>query len=201
MTAQVSQISGQKFGRLTAISINSRDRYRVVLWNVVCDCGIEFVASGGEIRRGGVTECKDCAKKRKIESVSTHKKSGTPEHRAWLSMKRRCENKNSDHYDKYGGRGINVCEEWGNSFESFLRDMGLRPTDQHSLDRVDVNGNYCKENCRWATKEEQANNKRNNRIVEINGKKQTLSMAAREIGITESGLRARLKKEQLNGRY
>ncbi|MDO6385620.1 hypothetical protein [Uliginosibacterium sp. 31-12] len=200
MAAHVKQMAGEKFGRLTAISICGKEKSRGLLWNVVCECGTEFVASGGEVRRGGITECRQCAKARKVNATSSHKKTGTAEHRAWLSMKRRCTNKNSFAYDKYGGRGITICEAWMDSFLSFFEDMGPRPTDTHSLDRIDVNGNYSPENCRWATKVEQANNKRNNRITEINGKPQTIAIAAREIGITESGLRKRLKRSSSNGR-
>ena len=90
-------------------------------------------------------------------------------------MKSRCMNENNPSYGLYGGRGISVCEEWKNSFKRFFEDMGKAPTLQHSIDRIDSNGNYCKENCRWATSVEQNQNKRNSRFVSFLGESHTLS--------------------------
>jgi len=89
----------------------------------------------------------------------THKLTKTPEHRSWMSLRNRCNNPNNDAYSDYGGRGIAVCTEW-DSFETFLKDMGNRPTLQHSIDRRNNDKGYSKSNCRWATKQEQANNRR-----------------------------------------
>ena len=80
------------------------------------------------------------------------------EYRTWYAMKQRCTNPNVEHYDRYGGRGITVCERWANSFCNFLADMGLKPSRRHSIDRVNNDGNYEPGNCRWATQKEQANN-------------------------------------------
>lgn len=87
------------------------------------------------------------------------KRVATPEYRAWQSLKNRCTNPNARDYPYYGGRGIKVCQRWLNSFENFLADMGRRPTPQHSLDRIDPDGDYEPSNCRWATKQEQARNR------------------------------------------
>lgn len=107
-----------------------------------------------------------------------HGMTGTAIHRTWLSMKRRCDNPNATNYYLYGGRGIKYDERW-KVFENFYEDMGDRPSDKHSLDRIDHDGDYCKDNCRWATVYEQANNKRNNRFIVYNGKSKTLSEWAR----------------------
>jgi hypothetical protein len=96
-----------------------------------------------------------------------------------------------DRYKNYGGRGITVCPEWL-SFENFYRDMGDRPSPKHSLDRIDVNGHYCKENCRWATPKEQQNNRSNNRVVEFNGEVRTLAGWAEYIGINYHTLCSRI---------
>ena len=100
-------------------------------------------------------------------SYNTHGMSKTPEYQAWQSMKKRCLNPNYHRYSDWGGRGIAVCDRWKNSFQNFFLDMGSRPTAKHSLDRIDNNADYSSENCRWATKAEQANNTRYNRLITI----------------------------------
>lgn len=114
------------------------------------------------------------------------------EFRAWLAMLARCFDPKNDAWDSYGGRGITVCEEWKNSYPAFFNDMGNAPSPDYSLDRIDVNGNYCKENCRWATRETQCNNKRNNRMITHKGKTQTMSQWAREVGLSNVVLSDRL---------
>lgn len=83
---------------------------------------------------------------------------GTPEHNSWVAMKQRCYYKGYRRYDRYGGRGIKVCDSWLESFENFYNDMGPKPSPKHSLDRIDTNGNYCPENCRWADQKTQTQN-------------------------------------------
>jgi hypothetical protein len=92
------------------------------------------------------------------------------EYAAYQNMKNRCYNQNNHSYSDYGGRGVSICKEWLECFENFYLDMGDKPTQQHSIDRIDVNGNYCKENCRWATKKEQMNNIRTNLQFTVDGK-------------------------------
>lgn len=120
-----------------------------------------------------------------------HGYTGTHIHRTWLSMKRRCDNPNASNYYLYGGRGIAYDPRW-NKFENFLADMGERPSDKHSLERIDNSKNYAKDNCKWATALEQANNKRNNRFIEHNGEKKTLAQWARFAGVSTKTLFARL---------
>lgn len=116
----------------------------------------------------------------------------TAEYNAWSSMKWRCNNPKSQQYKWYGARGITVCERWNNSFSAFLEDMGPRPSADHSLDRIDVNGNYDPRNCRWATDFEQSSNRRTARHIEINGVSMCLSEAARLTGIPRTTLSRRL---------
>ena len=147
-------LTGQRFGRLVAVD-RAPKRGRHLCWNCVCDCGNTNVASTCDLRTGNSKSC-GCGNK---EACSTHGMTGTPEHQAWTGMKQRCTNEKSLAYDNYGGRGIFVCDEWLNSFEKFYEDMGSR-TDGMSLDRIDTNDGYYKDNCRWATGSTQIINQR-----------------------------------------
>lgn len=111
----------------------------------------------------------------------------------WCAMKRRCENKAAKAYPDYGGRGIKVCDRWRSSFAAFLADIGDRPSSTHTLERKNNDGDYEPGNVVWATHLQQGNNKRNNRLIRIDGTTQTLAEWARVAGITESGMRRRLK--------
>lgn len=120
---------------------------------------------------------------------------GTAEYRAWAGMKSRCYNKKRGDYERYGGRGIKVCERWSgkNGFINFLSDMGRKPTQDHSLDRYpDNNGHYEPSNCRWATRSEQGINKRNNHMLTLNGKTQTIAQWSKELGILEKTIDSRI---------
>lgn len=120
-----------------------------------------------------------------------------PEYKAWLSMKSRCYYEDNIGYKNYGGRGIKVCDSWLNSFENFIKDMGDKPSLEYSLDRINVNGDYSKENCRWATKLEQSNNKRNNHNVVYKSKKISLSELSRQCNINKSSIRHRIVSQKL----
>lgn len=120
-----------------------------------------------------------------------HGYTGSAIHRTWLSMKRRCDNPNAENYYLYGGRGIKYDPRWV-KFENFLQDMGEKPRNDLSLERIDNSKDYSKENCRWATRLEQASNKRNNRHIEFRGESKTLAQWARYLGISTKTLFARL---------
>lgn len=123
-----------------------------------------------------------------------HGMSYAPEHRAWDKIKRRCYSENDNRYKNYGGRGIKMCERWKNSFESFYEDMGDRPSSEHSIDRIDVNGDYEPSNCRWATSTEQSRNKMNSLFVNVNGKEIHLKEIAEIHNIGYETLLHRFKK-------
>ena len=126
--------------------------------------------------------------------VKTHGGTGTPEYEAWRHMVRRCENMKHPAYKYYGARGIHVCERWRDDFLVFLADMGLRPSSDYSLDRIDNQRGYGPDNCRWATSIEQQNNRRNNRILYFHAKSQSVAQWAIELGIKEDTIRKRLNR-------
>lgn len=115
-----------------------------------------------------------------------------PEYRVWNKMKDRCYNKDSMNYRNYGGRGISICEKWLTSFENFINDMGLRPSSKHSIERINNDGNYEPQNCKWATKKEQSYNRRDNVNLNYNGRTQCLTKWAKEFGLSIETLRRRL---------
>lgn len=119
---------------------------------------------------------------------------GTPEHNSWVAMKQRCYYKGYRRYDRYGGRGIKVCDSWLESFENFYNDMGPKPSPKHSLDRIDTNGNYCPENCRWATKKEQARNRRNTKLITHNGRTASIPEWSEITGIPQQLIHTRIRR-------
>jgi hypothetical protein len=149
-------ITGLKFDRLTVIKFVEIKK-NFAYWLCKCDCGNEKIIRGVHLRGKQIRSC-GCLQ---IEKATKHNKSRTKLYRVWKSMIARCYNNKNHAYADYGGRGIKVCDEWLNSFETFLKDMGEKPTIKHSIDRINNNANYCKENCKWSTKKEQSLNKRN----------------------------------------
>lgn len=117
-----------------------------------------------------------------------------PEYRHWINMKSRCNTASSTGHENYGGRGIRVCEEWNKSFRAFYNSMGPRPSAGHSLDRIDVNGNYEPGNCRWATASEQARNWRDNHLIEAFGTRMSITEAAERAGLKPNTVYYRLKR-------
>jgi hypothetical protein len=124
--------------------------------------------------------------------MTTHGKSGSPEHRIWLAMRSRCRPVSEGGHERYGGRGISVCERWAGLFDSFLEDMGERPSDKHSIDRIDNDGDYEPGNCRWATSAEQSRNTSVNRMVTHDGETLCIADWAERYGLRPSMLSGRL---------
>lgn len=156
---------GKAFGRLIVLSKADKvGRSSNAYWNTVCICGNTSVVRGDSMRDGSIKSC-GCLKKESAMFVKhgcSTRAVRTPEYMAWGSMIQRCENPNNPRYPNYGGRGIKVCDRWRNSFQDFLEDMGEKPHESLSLDRINNDGNYKLANCRWATINEQANNQRHN---------------------------------------
>lgn len=153
-------IVGERYGRLVVLEDLSLNGKGKSLWKCLCDCGSIVNILGGSLRSRRTKSCGCIASENLVKRNTTHGKSKIPEYAAWLAAKARTTNPNGVQAKDYIGRGIVMEESWLNDFESFLADMGPKPTAKHSLERLDVNGNYCKENCIWATAEVQAFNQR-----------------------------------------
>lgn len=171
-------ITGNRYERMLVINY-AGDRK----WLCRCDCGAEKLAASSDLKRGFIKSCGCLSKENTSRIFSTHKKSKTPEYQIWFGMKKRCVNPKSKSYKDYGGRGITVCDKWL-KFEGFYEDMGERPSQKHSIERIDVNGNYELNNCKWATAIEQGNNRRKTIYVIFNGQRMTLANACRERNIS-----------------
>lgn len=194
---KVIDLTGKRFGKLTVIKKHNQDKWGGWNWLCRCDCGNETVVSGGHLRG---LKTKSCGCSRKETKNFTHKMTGSRLYNVWQAMKSRCYYEKSEMFKHYGGRGITVCDEWKNSFISFY-DWSIKngydenaERGQCTIDRIDVNGNYEPNNCRWATIKQQANNTRRNHLIKYNGKTQTVSQWANELGVEPDSIFSRLQK-------
>lgn len=176
---------GDKFNRLTVVSFY-KEYLKPLRCVALCECGTVKTYMLKAVTNDYTKSCGCLSKNRPIRPKKPRKvsppKENAKEYRSWRKMKERCYYPVHRAYKYYGSRGIVVCEEWKNSFAQFFADMGKAPTRQHSVDRIDNNGNYCKENCRWATSIEQNQNRRDNRFVVLLGERHTISYWARRTG-------------------
>jgi hypothetical protein len=170
-------LTGQRFGRLTAVERAKNNKGNKIGWLCICDCGNQTIVYANDLKRGHTKSCgclyRDTRKT--INYIHGHNRINkiSPTYVTWYGMIQRCNNKNHIYYQNYGNRGIRVCEAWL-KFEGFLKDMGERPKGMF-IDRINNNRNYCKENCTWSTRKEQNRNKRNNRLITINNVTQCLA--------------------------
>ena len=169
MIEQEIKNGATKYGKLTFVSVAGKSKDNHITWKMVCDCGKNHIAIASRVRSGLVKQCFFCGKKEGIENQKRHGMRKTSEYQSWLSMKQRCLNKKNKDYPNYGAKGITVCKEWIDSFESFIKDMGEKP-DGYSIDRIDNTKGYYPSNCKWSSRSEQQTNKRGSRVWIVKGK-------------------------------
>ncbi len=171
--------SGDKFTRLTAAHFVERRGTNQYMWLFRCDCGAEKAISKQSVLRGLTRSCGCLRVENTTQMKTTHGYTYTAEYAVWEGIRKRCIRLG---VRNYSARGISVCERW-ESFKNFLADMGPKPSPGHSIDRIDVDGNYEPSNCRWATQKEQMNNKRSNTRLVVDGVSKTVAQWADETGL------------------
>lgn len=212
---RAEEFVGTRCGRLTVKELAYKnDSKHCLMWLCECDCGRTTILPTTSLIGKRSTRSCGCLKKdiirergREYNRIATKSVSRDfeyegmlrehPNYVCWQSMLRRCDTPNAKNYHRYGGRGIKVCDRWlkeNNGFENFVNDMGIRPSKQHTLDRIDVNGDYCPENCRWATWKEQENNRRNNNKVVFDGGFITVTQLAEMLGLDRNRIYTLLKQ-------
>lgn len=194
MPAKIKDILCQKYGRLTVleeiIKIGKGRRFRVV-----CDCGNTKDVELTHLRMGFIVSCGCFNKEQTSKAKGTHRMSGNKLYSIWANMIQRCINPNTINYKGYGGRGITICNEWKNSFENFL-NWAQKNNYNHNLeiDRINNDGNYCPENCRFVTRTQNARNRTVTHYIVYKGEKKSLAEWSEQLGIRQSILLDRLNK-------
>ena len=189
--SNVKDLTGQKFNYLTVLEYEGRKKSRT-MWKCQCECGKITYVDSNSLKTGNTKAC-GCHQSDGWGNNKTHGMTKTKLYRTWQGMRNRCYRKSNKYYYNYGGRGICVCDTWKNSFEAF-RDWALSNgyDDRLMLDRIDNDGNYEPNNCRWVDRFQQMNNTRNNRILEYDGKAMTVTEWGRKIGLAPHILEKRI---------
>lgn len=178
--SKLVDLTGRTFGRLTVIKLAPKTDRRT-RWICLCECGKTTTVVKDSLNIG--TKSCGCLKGGVVIHGHAYAKRPTPEYKTWCGMKERCLNQNNPAYARYGGRGIEICDHWISSFQRFYADMGQKPSPKHSIERIDNDGPYSPDNCKWATQSEQCRNRRNSTIVQYEGKSFTLIGLAEYMGI------------------
>lgn len=186
---------GDKYNMLTVLEKLPPDKYGIRV-KCLCDCGKTMSVHANAIKNGNTKSC-GCYRTKKLKMPRSHGhcvNGVSGEYKAYFNMINRCYDVKNKQYKDYGQRGITVCQNWLNSFNHFIQDMGKKPTPKHSIDRIDNEGNYEPSNCQWATDKAQRRNKRNNVWVEYNGNTKIMSDWAIELGTNYVNLRKHIKR-------
>lgn len=190
---RVKEITGQRFGRLLVLEYMGLNRHRRALWLCQCDCGREHTTLGVNLCRGQCRSCGCYQRETTYKHGMARRTARAPEYNVWRGMICRCHYPKNYRFSQYGGRGIYVCEAWRKSFIAFFVDMGKRPSAKHSIDRIDNDGPYSPENCRWATAAEQSRNTQRNRLLTLDGVTQTITDWANSLGVDRKTIDGRLR--------
>lgn len=178
----VKNMLGMRFERLVVLKQAASDSNGNAKWHCQCDCGEKTISYGFNLRNKESKSCGCHSRDILIKNATKHGMSKSPTWTSWSDMKSRCLNKNNVRYRHYGGRGIKICKRWVHSFENFIADMGERPSPNYTIDRINNDGNYEPNNCRWATYTEQNNNRKNTLWVIYKNNKMSLQQSIRAAG-------------------
>lgn len=193
---------GEKIGECVFLRETPTDPYVPRVATFLCHCGKEFTANIRSAVRLEVKQCKQCVieiRTKKLIKISTsHGKSQTKEYRCYAEIKKRCKPGSEARFPDYSGRGIRVCQRWLESFDNFLADMGAKPTEKYSIERVDVNGNYEPSNCIWLLNTLQAQNTRKSRYLTYKGETKLLKFWADEVGLKARTLHSRVFRQGMS---
>jgi hypothetical protein len=193
---------GQKFGKLTVLAKGSRSGEQSFKWECICECGNKTFSRGDHLKSGRSNSCgcmRHITRRQMVENSYGFKIRKHGLYSVWMSMKQRCTDPNCISYKYYGGRGITVCNEWAESYESFYEwstSNGWAPGLQ--IDRKQVNGSYCPENCRYVTPQINSNNRRSNVIVNLSGVDMTLSQACHKLGLKPNIIGQRMRRDKMD---
>jgi hypothetical protein len=176
-------LRGHRFGKLFVVEVTDIRRGSAVVWKCKCDCGRETLVGAGQLTLGLTKSC-GCYRRDKAREKAIHGMADTPEYRAWIAMRRRCQIPTEQNYGNYGGRGITVCDEWSKSFVDFYAHVGSRPSPEHSLHRINNDGNYEPGNVKWGTSQEQQNARRCTIYLTLDGQRRTAMEWSRHLGVS-----------------
>lgn len=186
-------LTGRRFGRLLVVNRANKNSFGEALWECQCDCGNSHIAKGSSLRRGKCLSC-GCYQRECISKAHTkHNMYGTRLYHIWSGMIQRCTNPNNSKYKNYGKRGIKVCDEWKDFSNFYKWASATNYAENLTIDRVDVNGNYTPDNCRWTTINIQENNRTNNFVISICGTSHTLAEWCRIYHISYSTVQERIR--------
>ena len=186
-------LSNERFGKLLVIEPVGKTPNRHIIWRCICDCGNELRTASTHLLSGHTTSCGCYLNNIRGKATITHGKSKSSTYKVWCEIIERTSNPNSKKYERYGGKGITICQRWRDSFEAFLEDMGERPKGT-SIDRINNLGNYEPGNCRWADHKTQCRNRSSNINLTFRGESKTLVEWCEELDLKYSTILCRIKR-------